>query len=102
MLEIKSYTDLTRVSGCEVRQCSYNGSGQCRAVAITVGGHVTPMCETYWGSKDKGGVEGITGGVGACRQGDCRYNESLECTALGGIKVAIRDGHASCITFSRR
>jgi hypothetical protein len=43
----------------------------------------------------------MTGGVGACKVEDCRFNSMFECSA-SGINVAIHSGHADCATYSPR
>ncbi len=90
-----------KVIDCSVRDCSYNQNKACHAVAITVGDSNCAMCDTYYHSSQKGGAMEITGSVGACKEDDCKFNNSLECSAPG-IHVANHMGHADCSTFSRK
>ncbi len=90
-----------KVLDCEVSECSYNTNKQCHALAITVGDAECPMCDTYVKSSQKGGAMNMTGSVGACKESDCKFNESLECAAPG-IHVSSHKGHADCSTFARR
>jgi hypothetical protein len=39
--------------------------------------------------------------VGACKESDCFFNKSLECSAPG-IDVGLHENHADCITFRPR
>lgn len=70
-------------------------------MAITVGDAECPFCDTYTKMAQKGGAPDIIGGVGACRENDCKFNQSLECQA-GSIRVGLHSGHADCMTYSKR
>ena len=89
---------MPKITACSMTDCAYNGDNSCHAIAITVGG-THPMCDTFMKTKQKGGVPDIIGGAGACKEDDCRFNKSLECTA-SGIKVGPHSGHGDCLTFS--
>lgn len=91
---------MPRITKCEMTECSYNKNSECHAMAITVGGS-HPMCDTFMKASRKGGVADMTGGVGACKVEDCRFNSMFECSA-SGINVAIHSGHADCATYSPR
>lgn len=78
---------MSKISGCDVTDCSYNMDKQCRTMAITVGDSSCAMCDTYTKMSQKGGSPDIIGGVGACKESDCKFNQSLECSA-GSIHVA--------------
>jgi hypothetical protein len=93
---------MTKILDCSVAECVYNKNKQCHTMAITVGSEC-PMCDTFenGGSACKGGVDNIEGGIGACRQDDCKFNQSLECRAPG-IHVGKHGGHADCETFTQR
>lgn len=95
--------NMSKISGCDVTECSYNINSQCHTLAITVGdaGGECAMCDTYVDMPLKGGGMDITGGVGACKVDDCQYNESLECAA-NSIKVGKHQGHPDCMTFEPR
>ncbi|MBI4495555.1 MAG: DUF1540 domain-containing protein [Deltaproteobacteria bacterium] len=89
---------MPKVLECEVQECSYNKNKVCHAMAITVGGLKHPMCDTFLKSAQKGGVPDMTGGVGACKEDDCKFNRSLECNAPG-IHVGTHMDHGDCKTF---
>lgn len=92
---------MSKISGCDVTDCSYNMNNQCHTMAITVGNSECAYCDTYTKMNRKGGSSEIIGGVGACRESDCSYNESLECNA-GSIRVGMHSGHADCTTYKKR
>jgi hypothetical protein len=88
---------MPKILSCSVQECAYNKNDQCHTLAITVGsGH--PSCDTFIKVQTKGGSEDLVGGVGACREQDCRFNKALECSAQG-ISVAPHGGHGDCRTF---
>ena len=89
--------EMVKIVDCSVTECAYNSNKECHTLAITVGSNC-PMCETYTSAKSKGGMDDVTGGVGACRMSDFRYNNMLECNA-SGIHVSKHSGHADCDTF---
>ncbi len=70
-------------------------------MAITVGSAGHPMCDTFIKASQKGGVMDMKGGVGACREADCKFNQALECSA-SGIHVGLHADHADCSTFALR
>jgi 4-diphosphocytidyl-2C-methyl-D-erythritol kinase len=88
---------MKKILDCSVLECVYNKNQQCHTMAITVGSDC-PMCESYMSAASKGGAETITGGVGACHQGDCTFNKSFECNA-NGIHVGKHSDHADCETY---
>lgn len=90
-----------KVLNCDAVECSYNKNKECHALAITIGDHDCPMCDTFFKSSQKGGAMEMTGSVGACKESDCKYNSSLECSAPG-IQVGHHMDHADCSTYSRR
>jgi len=89
------------ISSCDVTSCSYNADKKCHTMAITVGDSSCAMCDTFIDSGSKGGDRAVTGGVGACKAVNCRWNQSLECTA-GNIVVGMHSSHADCKTYSDR
>lgn len=91
--------EMPKVIECDATECAYNQERKCHALAITVGDHGTPRCDTFWRAPNKGGDLNIIGGVGACRASQCRYNRSLECTA-SGIRVGRAGDEVDCLTFS--
>lgn len=96
---IKSCLDIPMIDNCGVSECSYNDMNNCRAVAITVGGHSPPLCDTHFVSGEAGGIKSMTGGIGACRESSCTFNESLECCSDSGVSIALQDGKPQCMTF---
>jgi hypothetical protein len=73
----------------------------CHAMAITVGDGVCPTCDTFLDHSQKGGVMDMTGGVGACKVSECKFNDAFECSAPG-IKVTPHGGHPDCSTYQHR
>ena len=98
--QIQSCMDMPKIQNCEVPECSYNRDSQCHAIAITVGDSAVADCDTFSKLGRKGGIDGLTGGVGACRMTNCEYNLDLECSADPGIVVSHQSGRAQCISFS--
>ncbi len=90
---------MPKVSDCEALECSYNAEKKCHALAITVSGLKHAVCDTYFKAAPKGGVPDVTGGVGACKEYDCKFNRSLECNAPS-IDVGSHMDHADCKTFA--
>lgn len=92
---------MPKVTGCDVVDCSYNKGAQCHAMAITVGNSSHPMCDTLVKLPSKGGVDDVTGAVGACKSRDCSFNVALECSA-SEIRVTHHGDHADCQTYRRQ
>lgn len=90
--------DMSKVSHCDISECSYNSSGMCHALAITIGDSDTPNCDTFCSSQAKGGDMNATAGVGACKTSTCMHNVSLECQA-SNIRVGYKGGEVDCLTF---
>jgi len=90
---------MSKITACDVTECSYNQQNQCHALAITVGGpEVCACCDTFLHAAKKGGVPDNIGSVGACKVETCSFNSSFECGAPS-IKVGLHHGHADCSTF---
>ncbi|MBI5409550.1 MAG: DUF1540 domain-containing protein [Nitrospirae bacterium] len=92
---------MSRISSCEMTDCSYNSDKKCHTPAITVGDMSCAICDTFVKSSQKGGEAATIGGVGACKADNCRFNKSLECTA-SNILVGMHSNHADCKTFAAR
>ena len=92
---------MSPVKDCSVSNCAYNEKKACHAMAITVGESTDPMCDTYFQSDIHGGVQDMTGSVGACKVADCRFNERFECSAPN-IHVGLKHSHPDCLTFENR
>jgi hypothetical protein len=90
--------EMPQVSKCDVDECSYNGEGLCHALAITVGDIEEATCDTYCSLSRKGGDRSTVGQVGACKMGDCVFNDQLECQAEG-IDVSHKGSHVDCMTY---
>ncbi len=90
---------MSKISDCEVTDCSYNQDKKCHTMAITVGDSKCALCDTYVQAKMKGGEQSTIGGVGACKADSCKYNKDLECNA-GMIHVGFHQNHAECTTYS--
>lgn len=88
------------ISECAVTECTYNKAKMCHAMAITVGDASHPACDTFLKVAQKGGVDDMTGAVGACKASDCKHNASFECSAPN-IRVGAHGDHADCETYSR-
>ncbi len=86
------------VTSCSVDSCGYNHGG-CHAGAITVGGP-NSHCNTFVDTADKGGRD-ETAAVGACTRTDCKFNDSLICSAEG-ITVGASADNADCLTFEAK
>ena len=89
---------LPGVSECTIDECAYNISKSCHAMAITIGDGDRPMCDTFFKSMIRGGVQD-TAGVGACKVSACRHNKDLECGAAG-IQVGKLKNNINCLTFA--
>ena len=90
-----------KVLDCSVTECSYNTNKvmprrghHCRRLHLR---HVRYLLQVISERRR----DGLTGSVGACKENDCKFNNSLECSAPG-IHVANHMGHADCATYSRR
>lgn len=92
---------MPKILDCSAEECAYNGKKQCHTLAITVGDASCPMCDTFMKASKKGGSMDMTGGVGACKEDNCKFNTALECSA-SGIHVGMHEGHAECMTFAKR
>ncbi|NLW32825.1 MAG: DUF1540 domain-containing protein [Fibrobacter sp.] len=89
--------EIPNIIDCNAKNCVYNKQNQCHAFAITVGDE-EPRCDTYCSSQTKGGINEVTGKVGACKVCDCIHNKSFECTAQG-IHITINHGTPDCSTY---
>ena len=92
---------MVRVRSCDAEECAYNIKNKCHTIAITVGGGLSPLCDTSIIGIKKGGLPNITAGVGACKVESCQFNESFECIA-SGIRVKVFTLLPECATFKGR
>lgn len=92
---------MPKVLSCSVKECAYNTNDKCHALAITVGDVNHPACDAFFKAETKGGVLEITGGVGSCKIGGCKFNRAFGCSATG-ISVGPHSGHADCRTFTQK
>lgn len=86
------------VRQCTATACSFNDDG-CHAPAVTV----APVedgarCATFVETPVRGGLDGVTGAVGACSRSDCVHNENLTCRA-DGITVGAGASVSDCLTY---
>ncbi len=91
---------MPEIEECEAEDCSFNANGNCHAIAINVGGigDECPSCDTYINVVDKGGIQNVIAGVGACKVQDCTHNKMLECTAKS-VSIKLHAQHADCATY---
>ena len=88
--------DMPKVQECSVTSCSYNADSGCHAAAITIAGEHA-HCGTFVEISFRPSTE-RTGLVGACHRTDCRFNDSLECTAAS-VRVGADTDKADCLTY---
>lgn len=94
--------EMAKVVKCDAKECAYNMNYACHAMAITIGhGSSQPHCDTLYQSSCRGGAPRMIAGVGACKVENCKYNESLECSAKG-ITVGRNSDGVDCLTFQER
>jgi len=93
--------NMPKILDCKMNECSYNKGSKCHAMAITVGDSMCPECDTFIKASRKGGIEDMTGSVGACKMESCRFNDALECSA-SEIHVGRHSDHAECSTFAAK
>jgi len=89
---------MVRVRSCDAEECAYNTKSKCHTIAITVGGGLSPLCDTSIIGIKKGGLPNITAGVGACKVESCQFNKSFECVA-DCIRVKVFTLLPECATF---
>lgn len=93
--------ELPAVATCTVANCSYNHDG-CHAGAVTITASGSDAsCGTFIPLSIKGGLPTMLATVGACQRNDCRFNESLSCTAPS-VKVGSGSDLADCLTYDPR
>ena len=90
----------SEIKNCAIQECFYNDNELCHANAITVGAD-HPMCDTFIKMQDWHGQPADMGHVGACHEFDCKFNETLSCSAPS-INVDYHEKHADCVTFEPR
>lgn len=94
---------MPKVIDCSMDECAYNTNNLCHAMAINVEAEQTvdcAVCHSFTLYSRKAGVMDMTGAVGACKVDQCKFNDSLECTAPGGIHVGKHQAHPDCETFT--
>ena len=89
---------MPKITECQVKQCAYNNNSQCHALAVTVGGGLDHVCDTFFEYSGQGGDPNTTGSVGACRCTNCSNNQSLECQA-SEISVGWKGTDPNCLAF---
>ena len=91
---------MTKIISCNVKVCSYNMNNQCHTYGITIG-EEKPICDTFINNDVKGGMDEITGGIGACKVISCKFNNNFECEHHEGIKIKMNESYADCISYRR-
>jgi hypothetical protein len=93
--------DMPKVTSCEMMGCAYNRDKQCHALAINLGDHGCPECDTMAKEPVEAGSDDDQAGVGACRVSSCTFNDKLECAA-DNVAVGQFGDTAACQTYQRR
>lgn len=85
----------SRVLSCQVNECGYNDSKECRAPVVYIGSDHA-ACDTF----TEVGVPQLDAEpkIASCHIDECRFNEQMACNA-SGIDVARHQQHADCGTF---
>lgn len=96
---MKVRIELPEVEACHVRECAYNGDGDCFAPAITIGDGLHPACDTYFRADRHRAHHPQPAGVGACKVSSCEYNDDFTCQA-SSIRVDYVEGKPDCLTYS--
>ncbi len=95
--------EMPKVMDCDMAECAFNDDKMCHAMAINIApSSPCPLCGTFMTYGKKAGVMDMTGSVGACKVDNCRFNDSLECSAAEGIHVGRHENHPDCKTFAAR
>jgi len=89
------------VSMCSVNTCAYNANSACHARAVTIGDAVHPGCDTFLNRAQHTKQTKQIAGIGACKMGNCKFNDDLECMAEN-VKVEMVARDANCTTFAMR
>ncbi|HUI93491.1 MAG TPA: DUF1540 domain-containing protein [Chitinivibrionales bacterium] len=91
---------MAAIQECDAMECSFNQNKKCHAFAINVGGpnEICASCDTFFKTNVKGGLQNVSGGVGACKVQSCVYNKLLQCTA-GSVRFSLHESHADCATY---
>ncbi len=97
----KIMLEMPLVSQCSASDCSYNISSNCHARAITIGDSTHPGCDTFMDGAHHTKHADLTAGIGACKMGNCKFNDDLECMA-DTIRVGMRGSKANCMTYASR
>ncbi|HEX4923444.1 MAG TPA: DUF1540 domain-containing protein [Bdellovibrionales bacterium] len=90
-----------KVDRCNARSCAFNGSNQCRALAITVGEGIMTKCDTFMPSLMHIDEKSRVGCVGACKVTSCALNKNFECTAKQ-VRIGQINGQPGCLDFVSR
>ncbi len=93
--------EMPLVSQCSANNCAYNIGSCCHARAITIGDSTRPGCDTFFAGASHTKQGALTAGIGACKMGNCKFNDDLECMAEN-IQVGMKGSKANCITFAAR
>lgn len=91
--------EMPLVSQCSASKCAYNSNSNCHARAITVGDATHPGCDTFLAGGTHTKQAKMIAGIGACKMGNCKFNDDLECVAEN-VKVGMTGSMANCMTFT--
>ena len=99
---MKMFTlEMPMVADCSASNCAYNANSKCHCRAITVGDATHPGCDTFLGGAKHTKQTKLIAGIGACKMGNCQFNDDLECMAEN-IQVGMVGSKANCMTFAAR
>ena len=95
--------EMPMVAQCSASNCAFNGSSNCHARAITIGDSIHPGCDTFMDGGRHAHTKHteLTAGIGACKMGNCKFNDDLECSA-DSVRVGMMGSHANCMTYASR
>lgn len=92
--------EMPMVANCSATNCAYNAKSNCHCRAITIGDETHPGCDTFLSGATHT-KQAMIAGIGACKMGNCKFNDDLECMA-DNIQVGMSGKKASCMTFATR
>lgn len=91
--------EMPLVTECLASLCAYNKNQKCHARAITIGDTLHPGCDTFLKGSAHTKQTSQIAGIGACKMGNCKYNEDFECVA-GSVRIGVEKRGANCRTFA--
>lgn len=91
--------EMPLVTECLASLCAYNKNQKCHARAITIGDTLHPGCDTFLKGSAHIKQASQIAGIGACKMGNCKYNEDFECVAES-VRIGVEKRGANCNTFA--